>query len=169
MRQLGFLLAAAAALGCAGMRTPYPPLPPNIKKVALRPIVNKTQQASLEDALLGRTRDEFLRNNRYPLVPESEADAVVFVTLTRYFVTPIQYDYHLAPTAYKMRIAAELEMRDKQNPQKILREERKLEGIQIYSSSNLAGGMSEAQAQGDVWDMLARDIVDVVTAGSAPR
>ena len=62
------------------------------------PIVNKTQQASLEDALLGRTRDEFLRNNRYPLVPESEAPAQTYV-----------------------------------------------------------------------WDMLARDIVDVVTAGSAPR
>ena len=60
--------------------SPGPQVPhPEIRKVAVHLIVNKTGQAGLEDALMLRVRDEFLRDGRYPLVPESEADGVVWI------------------------------------------------------------------------------------------
>ena len=162
-RKLWPLLLAAAALGCAGPQAHYTPLPQNVKRIALHLIVNKTQQSGLEDALMARTRDEFLRDGTYALVPEKDADAVVWVTLTRYLVTPIQYDSNLAPTAYKMRVTAEVELRDKQNHEQVLRADKNLESLQIYSASNLAGGMADAQAQTQIWDLLARDIVQTIT------
>ena len=102
-----FLSAAlvAAALGCASDDASYRPapqiLPANILKIALRPVVNKTQQFGLEDKLTLRVRDEFLRDGRYPLVPEAEADGIVLVTVARYILVPTQYDSVLTPTAYR--------------------------------------------------------------------
>ena len=100
MKKLGMLLLALLAAGC-GQDIAYRPspqiLPSNIKKLSIRLVVNKTQQFGLEDKLTLRVRDEFLRDGRYPVLPESEADGIVLATITRYVLTPIQYDARLVP------------------------------------------------------------------------
>ena len=94
MRKYAFLLVAAAALGCGNEDIHYNPtpqlLPQNIKRIALHPIINKTNQFGMEDKLMLRVRDEFLRDARYPLVPEDQADGMVWITITRYLNVPIQ-------------------------------------------------------------------------------
>jgi hypothetical protein len=152
----------AALLGCASEDGNYRPapqiLPQHITRLSLKPVFNKTQQFGLEDKLTLRIRDEFLRDGRYPLVPETDADGVVVVTLTRYILVPTQYDTVLTPTAYKLMILANLDFIDRR-ANRILWQEPNLEGIQTYVASTLRGGISEEQAREQVWDVLARQIV----------
>ncbi|HAM35317.1 MAG TPA: hypothetical protein DEB40_11370 [Elusimicrobia bacterium] len=168
MRKYWRILFAAAALGC-GQEVRYNPapqlLPQNIKRLALHPVINKTNQFGLEDKLMLRIRDEFLRDGRYPLLPEAQADGVVWVTISRYLNTPVQYDSNLIPTAYKLRILVDLQFVDRKQSDQALWVEKNLEGILTYAAPTLIGGKTEEQAREQVWDTLARDIVKRVVDG----
>jgi hypothetical protein len=166
VRRHWYLLASAAALGCAVLQSK--PLPPSaVKRLALLPIVNKTQQSGLEDALMTRTRDEFLRDGRCPLVPEAQAEDVVRITLTRYLNVPIQYDSTLTPTDYKMTIRADVELLDAKKRDQPLWKEKELDEILTYAAPTLAGGFTEPQAQVEIWDIMSRDIARGVMEGLA--
>ena len=162
------LLPIAFLTACATEGVLYTPaqqiLPQHIKRLAIAPIQNKTQQFGLEDKLALRVRDEFLRNGTYPLSPLSESDGIVQITLTRYFLTPTQYDAVLAPTAYKLRVIADLQFVDRHS-NTILWTEQNLEGIQNYASPTVAGGITEEQARELIWDVLARDVVKRTVEG----
>lgn len=163
------LLLCLAFMGCGGGDDIlYKPaaqiLPQHIKKIAIRPVVNKTQQFGLEDKLTLRIRDEFLRDGRYQILPESLADGVVLVTVTRYILTPTQYDSVMTNTAYKLRVMADLQFIDRSRNQ-ILWTEPNLEGIQSYTASTLAGGITEEQARELIWEILAHDVVKRTVEG----
>lgn len=159
--------ALAAALAACGTDVAYRPtpqlLPQNIQRLAIRPIVNKSQQFGLEDKLALRVRDEFLRDGRYPLSPD-DATGAVAITITRYILTAVQYDATLAPTAYKLRILVDVQMVDVKANQ-TLWEERNLEGSLNYPASTLRGGLTEEQARERIWDILARAIVRRTVGG----
>lgn len=159
------LLALSAACGTDVAYKPTPQIiPQHVQRLALRPIVNKSQQFGLEDKLLLRVRDEFLRDGRYPLVPEPEAQGIVGITISRYILTAVQYDATQAATAYKLRILVDLEFIDKSSNQ-ILWEEKNLEGILSFPASTLRAGLTEEQAREQIWDILARNIVKRVVDG----
>lgn len=162
-RSLGVLLAVLALSACgAGPEVAYRPapqiLPSNIQKISVRLVENKTQQFGLEDKFTLRIRDEFLRDGRFPITPEAAADGVIVTTIQRYILTPIQYDAHLVPTAYKLRMIVDLTFIDRQKNTAIW-EERNLEGIQQYPAQTLPGGLTEEQAREAIYDTLARDVV----------
>jgi hypothetical protein len=159
------LLAAivvTASCGGGGPEVGYRPapqlLPANIQKLALRPIVNKTEQFGLEDKLALKVRDQFLADTRYPLVPEDQADGIVCITITRYILTPLAVDATLAPTSYKMTIIVDLQMVDRAKNQ-ALWDERNLRGNLTYVNQNLPGGITEEQARENIWAILAPKIV----------
>jgi hypothetical protein len=169
MNKLRILPLALLALSAAcGTDVAYKPtaqlIPQHVQRLALRPIVNKTQQFGLEDKLLLRVRDEFLRDGRYPLVPEPESQGIVWITISRYILTAVQYDATQAATAYKLRILVDLQFIDKSTNQ-ILWEEKNLEGILSYPASTLRGGLTEEQAREQIWDILSRNIVKRVVEG----
>jgi hypothetical protein len=166
MKYLPFaLLALACACGTDVAYKPTPQLiPQHVQRLALRPIVNKTQQFGLEDKLALRVRDEFLRDGRYPLVPEPESQGIVWITISRYILTAVQYDATQAVTAYKLRILVDLQFLDKSTNQ-ILWEEKNLEGTLTYPAATLRGGLTEEQAREQIWDVLARNIVKRVVDG----
>ena len=170
MRKNWFCLIVAAACGCSIFPHAKPLPAANVRRLALPPIANRTQQPGLEDQLLVSVRDELLRDGRCPLVPEPQAEAVVRITLTRYLNIPIQYDSHQLPTAYKMSIHADVELVDAKKQDQVLWVQRDLEEVTTYSASNLAGGLTEAQAQADIWDSMSRDIVQKImdSLASAP-
>ena len=161
-------ILGALLTSCAGEDVIYKPaeqiLPQHIRRLAIRPVINKTQQFGLEDKLTLRIRDEFLRNGQYKFTPEAEADGVVVLILTRYILTPIQYDAVLTPTAYKLRVMADLQFVDRHS-NTILWTEPNLEGVQTYTAPTLAGGMTEEQARELIWDVLARDVVKRTVEG----
>ena len=68
-------------------------MPQHIKKVAIRPILNKTEVFALEDKFYNELYDEFLRDGTYQIVSENNgAEGVVVTTISRYLNVPIQYD-----------------------------------------------------------------------------
>jgi len=154
--------------GCGSSNLVYRPnsqiLPAHIRRIAIRPVANKTQQFGLEDKLTLNIRDEFLRNGLYQIRPESDADGVVVVTLTRYILTPSQYDSVLTPTAHKLRVLVDLQFIDR-TKNVILWTEHNLEGIQNYKASTQRGGITEEEARELIWDILARDIVKRTVEG----
>lgn len=157
------LLASACGVDVAYNPTPQI-LPQHVQRLALRPIQNKTQQFGLEDKLLLRVRDEFLRDGRYPLVPEPESQGIVWITISRYILTAVQFDSTQATTAFKLRILVDLQFVDKSTNQ-ILWEEKNLEGILSFPAQTLRGGLTEEQAREQIWDILARNIVRRVVYG----
>ncbi len=156
-------LAAACSADVAYNPTPQL-LPRHVQRLSLSPVVNKTQQFGLEDKLSLRVRDEFLRDGRYPLVPEPESQGRVRIAIARYILTAVQYDSTQAATAYKLRILADLQLIDKSS-NNILWEEKNLEGIVSFPALTLRGGLTEEQAREQIWDILARNIVKRVVEG----
>ncbi len=70
MRKIIFLAAAALGLAaCSGPDIIYKPaeqkLPIYIKRIAVRPFANKTQQFGLEEKITLKVIDEFLKNGEY--------------------------------------------------------------------------------------------------------
>ena len=161
-------LAAALAACGGGPDVGYRPapqlLPSNIQKLAIRPIINKTQQFGLEDKLALAVRNQFLSDARYPLVPEAEADGIVSISITRYILTPLAVDATLAPTSYKMTIIADVQLVDRSKNQ-ALWDERNLRGDFTYLNQNLPNGITEEQARENIWNILAPMIVTRVIDG----
>ena len=90
MKKFLFALCSAAVLSaCATEGALYTPqaqiMPQHIKKVAIRPILNKTEVFALEDKFYNELYDEFLRDGTYQIVSENNgAEGVVVTTISRY-------------------------------------------------------------------------------------
>jgi hypothetical protein len=171
MRRSIPLLAAAAALSVLAACVDGPGTAPGSlshpstgRKIVVRTISNKSQQFGLEDTLFAAVRDEFLRDGRFQLVPEKEADDAVAITITHYLLEPIGYDATLTPISYKLRILVDVRMLEHATD-KELWEEKDLEGSLSYPNQILAGGQTEAQAQATIWTVLAPMIVSRVADG----
>lgn len=162
------LLCVVFFAGCANSGVTYRPtaqkLPPHIKRIAVRPFVNKTPQFRLEDKLTLRVIDEFLKNGEYRIVPEASADGIVLGEISRYILTPVQYDANLVPTVYKLDVLLSVKFLDKAY-NTLLWHEPALQGIQNYSASTLPGGMTEEEAREVIWNILSRDIVKRTVEG----
>ena len=148
---------------CASEGVVYTPqaqiMPQHIKKVAIRPILNRTEVFALEDKFYNELYDEFLRNGSYQIVSENDdAQGVVITTISRYLNVPIQYDSQLIPTVYRMDIWLDVVLMDKTTNEPVWREPAFL-GTQIYAASTLPGGMTEVQARDAVFEKLSKDIV----------
>jgi len=160
------LIMLAAVIGLAACSTGsdiiYNPaqqkLPLYIKRIAVRPFANKTQQFGLEEKLTLKVIDEFLKNGEYLVSPESAAQGVIVGEISHYILTPIQYDVNLVPTVYKLNVIAGLRLLDREQ-NRYLWEEPALQVTKVYSAANLPGGLTEEQAREALWEILAKDIV----------
>lgn len=164
MKKLGFILTCCALLAaCAGENVVYTPqaqiMPQHIKKIAVRPILNRTEVFALEDKFYNELYDTFLRNGSYQIVSENDgAQGVVVTTISRYLNVPIQYDSQLIPTVYRMDIWLDVVFMDATTNTPVWREPAFL-GTQIYAASTLPGGLTEQQARDIIFEKLSKDIV----------
>ena len=164
MKKLMMLVALCACLAaCGGETILYKPqaqiMPQHIKKIAVRPILNRTEVFALEDKFYNELYDSFLRNGMYQIVAENDgAQGVVVTTISRYLNMPIQYDSQLIPTVYKMEIWLDVVFMDATTNTPVWREPAFL-GTQIYAASTLPGGMTEQQARDIIFEKLSKDIV----------
>ena len=164
MKKLSILISLCALLAaCAAENVVYTPqaqiMPQHIKKVAVRPILNRTEVFALEDKFYNELYDTFLRNGTYQMVSENNgAQGVVVTTISRYLNVPIQYDSHLIPTVYRMDIWLDVVLMDTTTNAPVWREPALL-GTQIYAASTLPGGLTEQQARDIIFEKLSKDIV----------
>ncbi len=157
------LLALFTLAACGTEGAYYKPqvqiMPQHIRKIAVRPILNKTEIFAMEDKLYLALYDEFLKNGSYQVVGEDNgAEGVIVTTITRYLNVPIQYDSQLIPTVYKMDVWLDIVLMDKSTNAPVWREPAFL-GTQTYSASTLPGGLTEEQARERIWQKLSKDIV----------
>src|SRR5688500_4179568 len=99
--------AAFVLAACGETTEGYKPssvlLPVHIRRIAVRPIVNKTQYFGLEEKLRLRLEEEFIRDGRLPYVnKEEDADGVVVAEIVRYIREPISYDDNHVVQEYKL-------------------------------------------------------------------
>ena len=163
MKRMILMFTAALALtACSGSEIRYTPaeqkLPQHIKRIAVRPFTNKTQQFGLEEKITLKVIDEFLKNGEYTISQESAAQGVIVGEINHYILTPIQYDVNLVPTVYKLNVLAGLRFLDREE-NRYLWEEPALQVTKMYSAANLPGGLTEEQAREALWEILAKDIV----------
>ena len=150
--------------GCASVdeQVYYKPnaqiLPQHIKKIHVRPFINRTEVFALEDRLTISVVDEFLNNGQYSIVNEDQADGVLAGEIMRYILLPVQYDTQLVPTVYRMEVLLTLRFIDKTTNETIWQEPGLVQ-VYTYSASTLPGGMSEEQAREKLWANFAKMIV----------
>ena len=92
MKSAKILLFSVLALilsGCAGYRVGSP-LDKSIKTVSLT-IVNKTDEPSIEVAVMKALRAELEMDGRLRVCPKGEADVVLSVTLNKFALEPLSY------------------------------------------------------------------------------
>ena len=150
--------------GCASVdeQVYYKPnaqiLPQHIKKIHVRPFINRTEVFALEDRLTISVVDEFLNNGQYSIVNEDQADGVLAGEIMRYILLPVQYDTQLVPTVYRMEVLLTLRFIDKTTNETIWQEPGLVQ-VYTYSASTLPGGVSEEQAREKLWANFAKMIV----------
>ena len=139
-------------------------LPQHIKKIHVRPFINRTEVFALEDRLTISVVDEFLNNGMYSIVNEDQADGVLAGEIMRYILVPVQYDTQLVPTIYRMEVLLNLRFVDKTTNETIWQEPGLVQ-VYTYSASTLPGGLSEEQARERLWQNFAKMIVKRTIAG----
>jgi len=134
-------------------------LPQYIRKIAVRPFTNHTQQYGLEDKLTLAVQQQFNLDGRFQIEMEEQADGVLVGDITKYILEPLSYDSNHVPTQYKLWILVDAKFYDKVKNQ-TLWDEPNMSGQLIYyvASSGLPGSLSEVEAQQTIWDQLSRDI-----------
>lgn len=163
MRKLVFFTAVLGLAACSTSpdiiyRPAEQKLPIYIKRIAVRPFANKTQQFGLEEKITLKVINEFLKNGEYLVSPENAAQGVIVGEISHYILTPIQYDVNLVPTVYKLNVIAGLRLLDREQ-NRYLWEEPALQVTKMYSAANLPGGLTEEQAREALWEILAKDVV----------
>ncbi|MBI4668743.1 MAG: LptE family protein [Elusimicrobia bacterium] len=165
------LLASLAffSSGCAKDQSvvyrPSPQImPSHIRKLAIRPFVNKTQQFGLEDKLTISVNNRFLTDGTYKITAIEEADGILQGEILRYIHIPVAYDSNLVATQYKLDVVVRISFVDK-TTNEILWEEPNLVGAMAYPVSSLPGGMTEEQVRAIIWERLSKDILKRTISG----
>ncbi|KAF0127485.1 MAG: hypothetical protein FD189_1885 [Elusimicrobia bacterium] len=159
-----FLLAACAGGPDMVYRPAEQKLPQHIKRIAVRPFINKTPQFGLEEKLTLKVIDEFLKNGEYGVVQEGGAEGVIVGEITHYILTPLQYDVNLVPTVYKLNVLVHMRLLDRA-ANRYLWEEPAMQATKMYSAPTMPGGLTEESAREFLWELLAKDIVKRTVEG----
>lgn len=162
------ILLISLSLGCSSSQIIYNPapqiLPQHIRSIAVKPFLNKSSIFGIEEKLTLKIIDEFIRDGKYQIKKEEEADGVISGEIKSYIMIPIQYDANLVPTTYKITLNYSIKMIDRIK-NLILWEENTLTANYIFSDASIPGGMSEEQAREKLWEIIAKDTVKRTVEG----
>lgn len=168
MKNIFVFSLAIFLLGCGSSQIIYNPapqiLPQHIKSIAVKPFSNKSSIFGIEEKLTLKIIDEFIKDGKYQLKNENEADGIIIGEIKSYILIPIQYDANLVPTTYKITLNYSIKMIDRIK-NLILWEENTLLANYIFSDASIPGGMTEEQAREKLWEIIAKDTVKRTVEG----
>ncbi|MFH1282729.1 MAG: LptE family protein [bacterium] len=157
-KNLGFIFIVLLFQAC-GVYNPAPVvLPSHIRSISISPVINNTPIYGLEDELTRTIKDEFIRDGRIPINNDIESDGDVETVISRYILEPLSYDENHVIEEYKLWVLVDLRFIDRVR-NKILWEERNLEGDHRFFVDTKPGGLTEDEAREFVWDNLSRNII----------
>jgi hypothetical protein len=149
--------------GCAGYRVGSS-LPESIQSVSIA-VENKTDEPSVEVQVMKSLRAELQMDGRLDVRPQSDADAILTVTLNRYQLTPVAFDHKQGSLAreYRVTLSARAVLSDAATGEVILETPMVLgEEDFDYAGDLTSAKMRALPAAAD--DMARKVISTVVTA-----
>jgi hypothetical protein len=166
------LLSSLFLLGCAVFNNPSEQLEMGkVLKVYVRPSGNLTNQFGIDMEFMIAFTNDLLRDGRITFVNlESEADAIISLSIRRYVTEPLTYDANMNIEQYKLSVSIRYSVFDAQTKE-VLMNNSNMTAIQIYRSSLLLSNSisNQADARALVWDKLSRGIIrDIVKWYSVP-
>ncbi len=153
----------ATVSGCTGYKLGSN-LPAGIRSVAVPVFVNQTGQPGLETLTTGAAIQEFQKDGALSVVPRNEADSVLEVTMTRYFLTPLRYRENKTTTAreYRLTIRADVIFR-RTSTKEILSQTSGIEGYADFEAlSDLPSAQRNAlpKASRDLAHRIVKTVVE---------
>lgn len=100
-------------------------LPEHIKKVGIPLAVNRTSEPWLEDVLTKAMVDEFKKDGRLKVVPNEEADAILYSEVVSFQTVPLSFEKGLV-TVYRVVMKMDLRLEDVKD-KKVIWEEKDME------------------------------------------
>lgn len=130
MRVSAWILPVLALLaaGC-GVYTFNPGGKSNLQSIAIVPFENQTSQYELTDRLTEIVIDAFISDGNLKVVGESNADALLEGTLTRYQRLPHEFDENDQVQQYRVVMTVRAVLKKPQDESEIWNETFNLEGI----------------------------------------
>jgi len=101
------------------------PFPSISKKVGIPLSVNRTAEPGLEDVLTKALVDEFRKDGRLKVVPNEEADAILYSEVVSFQIVPLSFEKGLV-TVYRVVMKVDLRLEDLKE-KKVIWEEREME------------------------------------------
>ena len=109
-------------------------LPDHIRTLAIPVFDNLTDQPELHRNLTDAVREAFLNDARVKIVPEGKADMVVKGALSNYDVRAIAFNNEDVATQYWVKIAIELEAKDRVKRKTYLKQQFKRHTAEILDA-----------------------------------
>lgn len=158
---LALLCIAVGATSCASYRLGSS-LPEDVRTVFVPVFDNRTDEPLIENEVTREVISRIQRDGALRIVPESEADAILKVTLRRFVFTPIAYDDadRNTPNEYRMILSAAFVLYRRTTGQTIVEHP----AAQGESLVLLSGDMSTSKRAGlpDASRDLARDLTEKI-------
>ena len=105
-------LAAVAVAGCGYTLVGRgSTLPPEVKRVYLKPLENQTTRVQVDQILTRALNSELVTRKSFEVVAQPEgADAVLSGTVTTFQLTPVSYDTEGRATQYEISIVVKVSL-----------------------------------------------------------
>jgi len=97
-------------------------LPDHIKKVGITLAINRTFEPGIEDLLTKALVEEFKNDGRLKVVPNEEADAILYSEIVSFQTVPLSFDKDLV-TAYRVVMKVDFRLEDQKDKRVIWTEE----------------------------------------------
>lgn len=105
-----------AFVGCSKLEYRTRTLPERIQSIYIPMAKNKAYEYGLEESLTNALIEEFLADGRLDVVPENRADVTLLVTITRYLITPKNFESDEVPYSTDIDVEASVKLLEGEKP-----------------------------------------------------
>lgn len=157
-----FLALTVLAGGCSSYKLGSM-LPPNIETVHMSTVVNETNEPLIENDITTSILSELQRDGSLTIASADTADALMYVRVYGYKLTPLSYtrDSRSLPDEYRLTLTAEVELVERETGKSLVRSGR----VRGETDFPLTGDLTQAKRVGlpGAADDLSRFVVSSVT------
>jgi hypothetical protein len=140
-------------------------LPTYVKKIAIMKFQDNFKKSLFQDKLYFSIKDKFTTDRRVEVVDienaDSEADAVLIGTISRYVLQPLEYDSNKSVTKYSLWIWVDISLYDAYT-KRILWTENHLETKVEYNTSSKSNSFFNPTTESEAQDSAIENLADII-------
>ena len=121
--KIAFFLSLACLVGGCSSYKLCSMLPPQIETVHMSTVVNETNEPLIENDVTTAILSELQRDGSLAIAPSDTADALMYVRVYGYKLTPLSYtrDSRSLPDEYRLTLTAEVELVERETGKSLVR------------------------------------------------